>query len=70
LIKYFYQTEHITQYQAIGKIVNKWGSTTHILINLNIESNAASITTSHGEGSGYVIGTGIMDYNKYAWKEI
>lgn len=43
--------------------VNKWGSTTHISA-IDGEGNAASLTTSNGEGSSYVIpGTGIMVNN-------
>ncbi|MFM7427368.1 MAG: gamma-glutamyltransferase [Elainella sp.] len=43
--------------------VNKWGSTTHLSA-IDSEGNAASVTTSNGEGSGYVIpGTGIMTNN-------
>ena len=43
--------------------VNKWGSTTHISV-VDEEGNAASVTTTHGEGSSYVIpGTGIMVNN-------
>jgi gamma-glutamyltranspeptidase/glutathione hydrolase len=43
--------------------INKWGSTTHISV-LDQEGNAASITTSSGEGSSYIIpGTGIMMNN-------
>lgn len=39
---------------------NKWGSTTHISV-IDEYGNAASVTTSNGEGSSYVIpGTGIM----------
>ena len=44
-------------------ILNKWGSTTHISV-IDGEGNAASITASNGEGSGYTIpGTGIMVNN-------
>nr|WP_083621107.1 gamma-glutamyltransferase [Planktothrix serta] len=43
--------------------INKWGSTTHISV-LDQEGNAASVTTSNGEGSGYIIPrTGIMVNN-------
>lgn len=43
--------------------VNKWGSTTHISA-MDGEGNAASVTTSSGEGAGYVIpGTGVMMNN-------
>lgn len=39
---------------------SKWGSTTHIST-LDREGNAASVTSSNGEGSGYVVpNTGIM----------
>ena len=55
---------NLIQYQRqFHKIVNKWGSTTHISV-IDSEGNAASITASNGEGSGYVIpGTGIMVNN-------
>jgi gamma-glutamyltranspeptidase/glutathione hydrolase len=43
--------------------VNKWGSTTHVST-IDIDGNAASVTTSNGEGSGYMVaGTGIMMNN-------
>ena len=43
--------------------LNKWGSTTHISV-IDAEGNAASVTASNGEGSGYTIpGTGIMVNN-------
>ncbi len=60
----FLNGEHINQYQQqLVKSVNKWGSTTHISV-IDAEGNAASTTTSHGEGCGYVIpGTGIMMNN-------
>lgn len=43
--------------------LNRWGSTTHISV-IDDEGNAASITTSNGEGSSYVVpGTQIMMNN-------
>ncbi len=43
--------------------VNRWGSTTHISV-IDDEGNAASVTTSNGEGASYVIpGTQIMMNN-------
>ncbi|NJK99175.1 MAG: gamma-glutamyltransferase [Spirulinaceae cyanobacterium SM2_1_0] len=49
--------------QQLRGSVNQWGSTTHISV-LDAEGNAASVTTSNGEGSGYVIpGTGVMVNN-------
>ncbi|WP_200817690.1 gamma-glutamyltransferase family protein [Calothrix rhizosoleniae] len=49
--------------QKLNNVVNKWGSTTHISV-MDGEGNAASVTTSNGEGSGYMIpGTGIMMNN-------
>ena len=47
----------------IGKGLNRWGSTTHISV-IDGEGNAASVTTSNGEGSAYVVpGTQIMMNN-------
>ncbi|MDJ0799988.1 MAG: gamma-glutamyltransferase [Calothrix sp. MO_167.B12] len=49
--------------QKLHNVINKWGSTTHISV-MDCEGNAASVTTSNGEGSGYMIpGTGIMINN-------
>jgi gamma-glutamyltranspeptidase / glutathione hydrolase len=43
--------------------LNKWGSTTHVST-IDIDGNAASVTTSNGEGSGYMVpGMGIMMNN-------
>lgn len=49
----------VSQDNSIGSI-NKWGSTNHISV-IDSEGNAASITTSNGEGSSYIVpNTGIM----------
>ena len=62
--KIFLSAEHVAEYQnQLTNEVNKWGSTTHLSV-IDAEGNAASVTTSHGEGCGYVIpGTGIMMNN-------
>lgn len=53
---------HLGLYQAELDL-NKWGSTTHLSA-IDSEGNAASVTTSNGEGSAYVIpGTGMMTNN-------
>jgi gamma-glutamyltranspeptidase/glutathione hydrolase len=58
----FLAAPHLAPYQA-QLAVNKWGSTTHISA-IDEEGNAASATTSNGEGSSYVIpGTDIMVNN-------
>ncbi|KOP23940.1 gamma-glutamyltranspeptidase [Hapalosiphon sp. MRB220] len=64
LAQQFLSHEHFQPYKQLFKtMVNKLGSTTHISI-IDSEGNAASVTTSHGEGSGYIIpGTGIMVNN-------
>ena len=60
----FLNSDYVKNYQQqLINSVNKWGSTTHISV-IDAEGNAASTTTSHGEGCGYVIpGTGIMMNN-------
>lgn len=60
----FLRDDHVEKYiKELKQSVNKWGSTTHISV-IDHEGNAASVTTSNGEGSGYVIpGTGIMVNN-------
>jgi gamma-glutamyltranspeptidase/glutathione hydrolase len=63
----FLAQEHLDRYQQQflwdQTPVNKWGSTTHIS-GIDGEGNAVSVTTSNGEGSGYVIpGTGVMVNN-------
>ncbi len=64
IAKEFLADDHLAQYeQQLTEIVNKWGSTTHISV-IDEEGNAASVTTSLGEGSSYFIpGTGIMVNN-------
>ena len=58
----FLGDEHFSAYNQQLRI-NKWGSTTHLSV-IDAEGNAASVTTTNGEGSGYVIpGTGIMVNN-------
>jgi gamma-glutamyltranspeptidase / glutathione hydrolase len=58
----FLDDQHLEQYRQ-QLTTNKWGSTTHLSV-IDEEGNAASVTTSNGEGSGYVIpGTGIMVNN-------
>ncbi|WP_017304235.1 gamma-glutamyltransferase [Spirulina subsalsa] len=60
----FLALNHLQTYQnSLTQTVNKWGSTTHVSV-MDEEGNAASATTSNGEGSSYVIpGTGIMINN-------
>ena len=60
----FLADAHLAEYlPQMATACNKWGSTTHISV-MDDAGNAASITTSNGEGSSYVIpGTGIMMNN-------
>ena len=49
--------------ELLSNGLNRWGSTTHISV-MDEEGNAASVTTSNGEGSSYVVpGTQIMMNN-------
>jgi gamma-glutamyltranspeptidase/glutathione hydrolase len=61
----FISEEKLAFYQQklTKNIANKLGSTTHISV-MDNEGNAASVTTSNGEGSSYLLpGTGIMVNN-------
>jgi gamma-glutamyltranspeptidase / glutathione hydrolase len=64
----FLATPHVSRYveqlaSVVNTTVNKWGSTTHVSV-VDSDGNAASATTSNGEGSSYVIpGTGVMVNN-------
>lgn len=61
--KIFLATQIPEYVSQLNQYVNKWGSTTHLSV-VDDEGNAASVTTSNGEGSGYIIpGTGIMVNN-------
>lgn len=66
VLEEFLGSQHLAPYrqrliEALrSTALNKWGSTTHISV-IDGEGNAASMTTSNGEGSAYVIpGTGVM----------
>ncbi|RMF23566.1 MAG: gamma-glutamyltransferase [Cyanobacteria bacterium J083] len=54
-------SDYLANYRdTLHQNIRKWGSTTHISV-MDAEGNAASITTSNGEGSSYIVpGTGIM----------
>lgn len=60
----FLRQAHLQPYQeALKSRVNRLGSTTHVSV-IDAAGNAASVTTSNGEGSSYVIPqTGIMINN-------
>ncbi|HEY9887135.1 MAG TPA: gamma-glutamyltransferase, partial [Candidatus Obscuribacterales bacterium] len=60
----FLAAPHLAPYQTtLRETVNKLGSTTQVSA-IDAEGNAASVTTSNGEGSAYVIpGTAIMVNN-------
>lgn len=60
----FLAEPHLSPYQAVlAGAVNKLGSTTQVSV-IDAEGNAASVTTSNGEGSSYIIpGTAIMVNN-------
>jgi len=61
ILKTFLSPENVVNYQQ--QIANKLGSTTHISV-MDEDGNAASVTTSNGEGSSYFIpDTGIMVNN-------
>jgi gamma-glutamyltranspeptidase/glutathione hydrolase len=61
IVDSFLSLKNLSKYQhEFAKSINKWGSTTHISA-IDTEGNAASVTTSNGEGSSYVIpDSGIM----------
>ncbi len=60
----FLAETHLASYQAAMQgVVNKLGSTTHVSV-IDAEGNAASVTTSNGEGSAYIVpGTAVMINN-------
>ncbi|NJN02115.1 MAG: gamma-glutamyltransferase [Leptolyngbyaceae cyanobacterium RM1_1_2] len=64
IAEHFLSSQHLANYVPdLQQTAHKWGSTTHISV-IDQEGNAASVTTSNGEGSSYMIpGTGIMMNN-------
>jgi len=55
IVEEFLGENNISNYQnKFTDYVNKWGSTTHISV-VDKNGNAASMTTTNGEGSGYVV---------------
>lgn len=61
---WFLSETHLASYRQIfEQATSKWGSTTHVSV-VDAAGNAASVTTSNGEGASYVVpGTGIMVNN-------
>jgi gamma-glutamyltranspeptidase/glutathione hydrolase len=64
IVNNFLAWEYLKSYQnTFINTINKWGSTTHISV-IDKDGNAASVTSSNGEGSGYIIpNTGVMVNN-------
>ncbi|MBT4277933.1 gamma-glutamyltransferase [Candidatus Falkowbacteria bacterium] len=71
VIEKFLGSKHVEKYKDIlSSEINKWGSTTHLSV-IDAEGNAATMTTSNGEGSSYVIpGTGVMMNNMLGEEDV
>ena len=61
ITEYLNREDFVTTFKRIAKeLLNLWGNTTHLAVS-DKEGNVVSITTTNGEGSGYVIpGFGVM----------